>query len=508
MELVQQFASGFLIVLEPVNLVALVIGLVLGMLVAVLPGLTLVMGVVLALPFTYGMPIMPSITLLTAMYVSGTYGGAFTAILFRIPGEPLDVPLLWDGYQMARNGKPAEALGWTLFSALAGGLVSGLAVAAIVQPLASFALRFDAPDTFAVILFALAGVVSLGGGSLVNAFISLFFGLIIASVGVDPVFGESRLTLGIPILGNGIEYLIVMVGAYGLGEVLVRLELGFETKAIDTGGRIRTRLPSWREVRQIRATFARSSILGTIFGIIPGAGATIASFVSYGIESQYSARRKLLGSGIAEGIVAPQTASTATVAGAMAPLLTLGIPGSGATAVILGAFLLHGLQPGPQMFITNASLGYSVFATLILGVIGMCLVGYFAIKLLVKVLYFPEAVTSAFVMLFCFMGAFAARNSVIDLWMIVAFGVIGYLFEKYKFPIAPMILGCILGAEAENKFMTTMLSYKNDWTVFFTRPISGTVMVLVIVALLIPLVQHLMQARARRRFGLERKASA
>jgi len=493
MEFISHIGAGFLVVLQPVNLLVLFLGLVLGMLVAVLPGLTLVMGIVLALPFTYGMSIMPAVILLTAMYVSGTYGGAFTAILFRIPGEPLDVPLLWDGYTMARGGQPARALGWTLFAALGGGIVSSITVAAIVQPLASYALRFDSPDTFAVIMFALVGVVALGGGSMVNALISLFLGLVIASVGVDPVFGEARLTLGIPILGNGIEYLIVMVGAYGLGEVLVRLEQGFESKSVHTGGGIRTQLPSAREVWKLRSTFGRSCTLGTIFGIIPGAGATMASFVSYGLETQYSSRRKQLGTGIPEGIVAPQAASTATVAGAMAPLLTLGIPGSGATAVILGAFLLHGMQPGPQMFVTNAPLIYAVFSTLILGVVGMCLVGYFSIKLLVKVLYFPEAVISAFVMLFCFMGAFAARNSVIDLWMIVVFGLVGYFFEKYRFPIAPMVLGCILGGEAENKFVTTMLSYKNDWTVFFTRPISGTVMAITIIALLLPLVRHLLQ---------------
>ncbi|HSQ03252.1 MAG TPA: tripartite tricarboxylate transporter permease, partial [Burkholderiales bacterium] len=234
-----------------------------------------------------------------------------------------------------------------------------------------------------------------------------------------------------------------------------------------------------------------SSILGIILGIIPGAGATIASFVSYGTESQYCRRRKEMGTGIAEGIVAPQTASTATVAGHMVPLLTLGIPGSGATAVILGAFLLHGMQPGPQVFMNNASLVYAIFASLLAGVIGMCLMGYFAIKLLIKVLYLPEAVTSAFVVLFCFIGAFSARNNVTDLWMIAIFGLIGYLFERYKFPIAPMVLGCILGTQAESSFMTSMISYQNDWTIFFTRPISGTVMVFVIIALVYPLIRHI-----------------
>jgi putative tricarboxylic transport membrane protein len=490
-EVAQQLAAGILTVFEPINVIALVVGLVTGMLVAVLPGLTLVMGVVLALPFTYGMEITPSIILLTAMYISGTYGGAFTSILFRIPGEPLDVPLLWDGYAMAHKGQPAKALGWTLFAALTGGLLSTLAAVVMAHPFATFALKFDSPEYFTIILFGLTSVVALGGGSVINAFISLFLGLIIACVGVDGIYGAERFTFGVPMLADGIEYLTVMVGAYGLGEVLVRLEQGFQTPRLETGSKVATEFPSLQEAWEIKPTLARSTLLGIVLGIIPGAGATIASFVSYGIEAQYCKRRKLLGSGIAEGIVAPQTASTATVAGHMVPLLTLGIPGSGATAVILGAFLLHGMQPGPQVFINNSGLVYAIFASLFVGVVGMCLMGYFAIKLLIKVLYLPEAATSAFVVLFCFIGAFSARNNVTDLWMIVIFGIIGYMFEKYKFPIAPMVLGCILGTQAESSFMTSMISYQNDWTIFFTRPISGTVMVFVIIALTFPLLRHI-----------------
>jgi len=273
--------------------------------------------------------------------------------------------------------------------------------------------------------------------------------------------------------------------------VLVRLGQGFQTPPLESGSKVATEFPSLKEVWEIKLTLVRSSVLGIVLGIIPGAGATIASFVAYGTEAQYCKRRQELGSGIAEGIVAPQTASTATVAGHMVPLLTLGIPGSGATAVILGAFLLHGMQPGPQVFMNNSGLVYAIFASLFVGVIGMCMMGYFAIKLLIRVLYLPEAVTSAFVVLFCFIGAFSARNNVTDLWMIVTFGIIGYLFEKYRFPIAPMVLGCILGTQAENSFMTSMISYQNDWTVFFTRPISGTVMVFVIIALVFPLIRHL-----------------
>ena len=216
--------QGFLTVFQPVNIFVLMIGLVLGLLVAVLPGLTLVMGVVLALPFTYKMGITPAVILLTAMYVTGTYGGAFTAILFRIPGEPIDVPLLWDGYEMARKGEPAKALGWTLFAALAGGLVAAVVMVAASEPVAKVALSFSAPEYFALVFFGLASVVCLGGGSQVNAFISLFIGLLIASVGVDGTYGTERFSFGIDTLRDGIEYLGVMVGAYGLGEVLSRLE--------------------------------------------------------------------------------------------------------------------------------------------------------------------------------------------------------------------------------------------------------------------------------------------
>jgi putative tricarboxylic transport membrane protein len=492
-ETVHQLALGFLHLLAPGNAAALVVGLIVGMLVAVLPGLTLVMGVVLALPFTYGMGVTPSIILLTAMYLSGTYGGAFTSILFRIPGEPLDVPLLWDGYPMARQGRPAHALGWTLLAALWGGLITCVSAVVLAVPFAKFALRFDSPEYFAVVLLGLSGVVALGGASMVKALISLCIGLLLATVGVDDTYGVDRFTFNVPILKDGVEYLTVMVGAYGLGEVLSRMERGFVTPPIDAGRKIETRLPRWREIWPLRPTIARSSLVGVLCGIVPGAGATVGSFIAYGTEAQYGKRRAELGTGIPEGIVAPQIASTATVGGHMVPLLALGIPGSGATAVILGAFLLHGVQPGPQIFQTEAAMVYTIFASMFAAVAGMCLLGYFAIKPLIRVLQLPEAVTSAFVALFCFVGAYSARNSLTDLWMIVIFGVVGYLFERFRFPIAPMVLGCILGPIAETSFMTSMIAYQNDWTVFFTRPISGTVMALTVLALAYPMIRQVRQ---------------
>lgn len=496
MDVLTALGHGFLTVLQPVNLAILMLGLVLGLIVAVLPGLTLVMGVVLALPFTYGLGVLPALILLTAMYVSGTYGGAFTSILFRIPGEPMDVPLLWDGYTMARAGEPALALGWTLFSALAGGLVAATAMVALSIPVAKLALALSTPEYFAVILLGLTSVVTLGGSSLPKALISLALGLLFATVGTDQTYGALRFDFGLNVLADGIEYILVMVGAYGLGEVLTRMEHRSTDAGVSTGGRIATKLPSLAAIGEVRGTFARSSVLGFIVGVIPGAGATIASFVSYGIEGQYGRRRRQLGTGIPEGIVAPQTAATASVGGAMVPLLTMGIPGSGATAIIMAAFLLHGIQPGPHVFFKSGDLVYAVFAAVFLSVVGMCIVGYFAIKLLVRVLEFPEALTAAFVVMFCFMGAMASRSTTGDLWLIVAFGILGYLFERFSFPIAPMVLGAILGPLAESSFMTTMISFNNDWTVFFTRPVSGAIMAIVILALVWPAISDWRQKRA------------
>ncbi|CAA9307662.1 MAG: Tripartite tricarboxylate transporter TctA family [uncultured Microvirga sp.] len=494
LDILAQLGAGFL-GFTPLTLAMLVLGIVVGLLVGVLPGLTLVMGVVLVLPFTYKMEVTGSIVLLTAMYVAGTYGGAFTSILFRIPGEPIHVPLLWDGYAMARAGQPAKALGWALVAALVGGLISCVAMVLLTQPVAGFALRFSSPEYFAILLFGLASVVSLGRGSLGNALISLALGLLVGAVGTDAIYGAHRFTFGLPLLADGIEFLVVMVGAYGVGEVLTRLEKGFAGAAVGSVSNTKTQLPSPSEVGALKGMFLRSTIVGFVVGIVPGAGATIASFVSYGVESQFGRRRGEMGSGVPEGIVAPQAAATASVGGALIPLLALGIPGSGATAVILGAFMLHGVQPGPQVLATSAGMVYTIFASLFIGVVLMCILGFFAIRPLVRILDFPEAVVSAFVMLLCFIGALSIRNNVTDLWLMIGFGFIGYLFERFSFPVAPLVLGVILGPLAEEAFMNSMISFSNDWTVFFTRPIAGVVMAMTGLTLLLPVLSHL---RARR----------
>jgi putative tricarboxylic transport membrane protein len=488
MDVLTHLASGFAVVFTPVNLLVLLIGLVLGMLVAVLPGLTLVMGVVLALPFTYKMGVAPALILLTSMYVSGTYGGAITSILFRIPGEPMDVPLIWDGYEMTRQGNAALALGWSLVAAFVGGIVSAVVMVALAKPVASIALSFSSPEFFAIVFFGLASVVTLSGSSLVNALISLCLGLLIATVGVDSIYGAERFAFGLPFLLDGLEFLLVMVGAYGIGEVLTRMNTGFASEGAigNKDGRFRTAFPKLVQIMRMKATFARATLSGMIVGVVPGAGATVSAFVAYGLEAQYGKNGKALGTGAPEGIIAAKAAATASVGGAFVPLLAMGIPGSGATAIILAAFLLHGIQPGPQVFVSSPELINTVFATVFAAVIGMCVLGYFAIKPLCRVLDAPEAIVSAFVVVFCFVGAFAQRNSLPDLYVISIFGLLGFLFERYRFPLAPLVLGTILGPLAEGNFMTTMVSFDNDWTVFFTRPISGTILALSFIGLLWP----------------------
>jgi putative tricarboxylic transport membrane protein len=493
-------AHGFVQVFQPFDLLMLFVGLLVGMAVSIMPGLGLVMGVILALPFTYQMAIEPAVILLTAIYFSGTYGGCFTAILYRIPGEPMDVPMLWDGYTMAKRGQPAKALGWALLAALIAGLVSSAVMVALAGPMSEAALKFDSPDYFAAVFFGLTTVVALAGKSLVNSLISLCIGLLVATIGIDSIYGTDRFTFGVPILRDGVQLVEVLVGMYGLGEVLARIGQGLHLdKPKDAKVNVATEFPSLREFLAIKMTLLRSTVLGTVLGIVPGAGATITSFISYGIEKQYGRRRQLLGTGIPEGIVAPQIGATASVAGHMIPLLTLGLPGSGATAVILAAFLLHGVQPGPMLFEDPASslMVYTILASMFASVIGMCLVGFFWIRVVVKVLTIPQGVLSAIVVMFCLVGAYANRNDMSDVWMIVVFGVLGYLFEKFKFPISPMVLGAILGPVGESAFMRSMISSDSDWTVFFRGPICGPLMAGSILALSYPVLREVFLMRRR-----------
>ncbi|HVF02300.1 MAG TPA: tripartite tricarboxylate transporter permease [Rubrobacteraceae bacterium] len=470
------------------GLILIVVGVLLGLLVGVLPGLTFVMGVLLLVPFTYSMETGPALILMLALYVAGTYGGALTSILLNIPGEPNNVPLLWDGYGMTRRGRAAEALGWAALAALAGGLVSWVVLVFAAKPFASVALQLSSPEYFAIVLLGLASVLALTETSVVAAIIAMFAGMLISTVGVSSVTGAVRYDFGTTILRDGIDYLAVMIGVYALGEVFTRFGQNFGGQVAQQPGSVTTTLPGLRAIRERAGSFLRGILTGSLMGTVPGAGATVASFVSYGIEKQFGKHKGEVGQASPSGVIAPQAASTATVGGALIPLLILGIPGSAAAAVLLGVFLLHNVQPGPQIFVEQPQLVYTIFAAFLLSLILMFAVGVLGAKPLIRMLNFPEVYVSAFVVLFAFIGAFALRQSYSDVWIMFAFGVIGFIMVRSEYPIAPLVLGAILGPLAERHFMTTMISSGNDWTVFFTRPISGTLMVILI--LLVALLSY------------------
>jgi len=486
-ELVQNLGLGFLNSMTPVNLGLISLGLIIGLVAGALPGITTLMAIIVMLPFTYTMDTTSAILLMTACYHGGVYGGSITAILFNIPGDPMNVPTLWDGYPMARKGQVARALGIATMTSVIGGVLSAAVMTFLSPPFAKVALSFSTPEYFAIVFFGLTSVTVLGTTSVRGAFISLFIGLTVATVGIDEVHGSERFTFGSPILRDGIDFLVVMIGIYAMGEVLDRLEQRFPLESLATMGKAAASLPGVRELMGMRGPILRSFGIGTIIGAIPGAGAAVAAFVAYGVEKQYTDRGKLFGTGVPEGIAAPNCAANAATGGAMIPLLVLGIPGSGAAAVMLGAFLLHGIQPGPQIFETNTEMVYTIFAAQFVANVLMLFFALLSIRVFVKVLCLPEAVLASFILVFCFIGAYALRSNMSDVWIMAGFGIVGYLMRRFDYPIAPLVLGVILGPLTESAFTTSMIRYQNDWTIFFTRPVSGVMMALSIAALLLPL---------------------
>jgi putative tricarboxylic transport membrane protein len=461
----------------------LVLGVVTGLIVGVLPGLTFVMGVLLILPFTYGMETDTSIVLMLAVYVAGTYGGAITSILLHIPGEPNNVPLLWDGYTMTRQGRAAEALGWAAVSALVGGLAAWLLLTFAAEPVARFALRFGQPDYFLIILIGLTSVLALAGDSVVRALASLLIGMLLATVGVDDVYGSVRFDFGTSILRDGVDYLPVMVGIYALGHVLVRYGERFAGDAGQQPSDVRTSLPGLTAIRERAGSLARGTVIGSVMGGVPGAGATVASFIAYGTEKQVGKDHDQVGKGSPNGVIAPQAASTATVGGAFIPLLVLGIPGSAATAVILGALLIHNVRPGPQIFEQQPDLVYTIIAALLVSVVLMFILGLLAGKPMIRMLNMPEPYVAVVIVLFAYIGSFAIRNSLSDVWIMVLFAVLGYLLQRAGYALAPLVLGAILGPLLERYFVTSMIASNNDLTVFVDKPVS-VVLVMIWVALL------------------------
>jgi len=458
--------------------VLLVFGVFVGFMVGVLPGLTFVMGVLLILPFTFSMEPGHALVMMIAVYLAGTYGGALTAVLFNIPGEPNDVPLTRDGYGMAKRGRAAEALGWAALAAFLGGIVGWLMLVFLSLPFAALALKFGSAEYFAVVLLGLTSVLALSGSSTIKSLMSMFAGILLATVGLDEIYGVVRYDFGTEILRDGINYLAILVGVYALTEAITRFGERFQGKQPQQPAEVHTTIPGLRAIRERAGSFARGMATGAFVSAGPGAGSTVGSFVAYGIEKQFGKHKDELGSASPSGIIAPQAASTASVSGALIHLLVLGIPGSGASAVLLGVFQLNNINPGPTIFRDQPELIATIFAGLFVSLFVMFAMGLLLAKPMIRMLNVPEVYVVAFIVLFAYIGAFALRQSMSDVWIMTGFGILGFFMVRGGYPLAPLVLGAILGPLAERYFSTTMIRFANDWTVFFTRPFSLVLMLI------------------------------
>ncbi len=487
--------GGLTQTLYPLNFLMIVVGMAVGIVAGALPGITMVNAIVLVLPFTYLMGLTPALLLMIGIYCGGVYAGTITGILFNIPGDPMNVPQTWEGYQLNKQGKAAIALGTAITTSALGGFVSALVMTFASPPLAKVALIFSPVEYFAVVVLGLASVVVIAQSSMSAALISLFAGMFLATVGVDPLYGSFRFTFGTRLLQTGIDFVPVMIGLFAIGEVLERVGL-WRREAVTGVERVRTRLPRWNDIWPIRGSIVRGIAIGTGLGAIPGAGhATVAAFLSYGVERGCSKHPEKFGTGLLEGLAGPETAANATTGGSMIPLLTLGIPSSAASAVILAAFTIHGLEPGPLLFVKQPALVYTIFAGFLVTNLVMIVMGFGAAKCFAQLLRVPEPLLASFIVLFCFLGAYAIRNDLADVWIAMGFGVVGYFMRRCRVPIPPLILGLILGPLAEQFFRTAMGMSSNDVTVFVTRPISAAFLLASLVALGLPLYQRWLKAR-------------
>jgi len=488
-----QFAllgSGLVNTFDPLNFAMILVGLTVGILAGALPGITMLNAIVLVLPFTYLMGIVPSLLLMTSVYCGGVFGGSITGILFNIPGDPMNVPTTWEGYQLNKKGFVSKALGMAIMCSAIGGFLSAVIMTFASPPFAKVALSFSSCEYFAVVFLGLASVVVIGTRSIGSALISLFIGMFLGTVGMDEIYGAARFTFGSRIMETGISFTTVLIGIFAIGEVLDQLSAKNKEEIVSRL-RPKTTLPRLQEIWDLRNTIMRGLGIGVVIGAIPGTGATVASFVSYGVEKQVSKHPEKFGTGVWEGLAASETSINGSTGGAMIPLLTLGIPGSGATAVMMGAFLLHGIQPGPLLFSKSPEAVYTIFAGMLVCNLIMILAGLITAKFFSELMRVPENILSAFIISFCLLGAFALRNDMTDVWFMAIFGIVGYFMRRYDLPSPPMILGLILGPLAEKYFLTSMIGAENDFSIFFRRPVSGSIMVISIALLIMPFLRGL-----------------
>lgn len=452
-----------------------------GIVIGALPGLTATMAMALFLPFTFFMPPEIGLSVLMSLFAGGIAGGSIPAILLNVPGTPASAATVLDGYQMTKKGLAAEALGIAFIASAVGGLVSALIMAFAAPWIARFSLSFQAPEFFVLAVYGLTIIAAVAGDSLVKGFISGLIGLIIGLVGLDPITAQQRLTFGSYELYNGLSLIPILIGVFGLTQVfvLVRDSTG-PLNLPQLSGR---KFPRRSDLKLSASSIARGSLIGTAVGVVPGTGTDIGAFLSYSEAKRRPKGKIPFGSGNPQGVAASESANNAVVGGAMIPMFTLGIPGDAGTAVLLGGLLIHGLAPGPDLFTgDNASMVYTLFASFILANVFMLAFGLLAIRFFIRVVRIPVSAMVPIIVMLCLVGAYAINNRIIDVWIAIAFGLIGYALTIFRFPVSPIVLGLILGGLAESNLRRAMTFSHGDWTILFTRPISMAFWVLVLLS--------------------------
>jgi len=493
MEEISALMQGFYVILSPMNIGLMFVGIILGVLIGVLPGLGGANGVAILLPLTFTMSPTSAIIMLSCIYWGALFGGAITSILFNIPGEPWSVATTFDGYPMAQNGHAGAALTTAFTSSFVGAFLAVVMITFLAPLVAKFALKFGSPEFFAVYLLTFCSFVGMGKGSPFKILASMALGFALASVGMDTVTGQLRLTFGQPELMRGFDFLIAVIGLFGIGEILLSMEEGLKFSGKSAKIDPKVVWQTWKQLPKYWMTSIRSSLIGIWMGITPG-GATPASFMAYGLAKKMSKRGAKFGTGEPEGVVAPETAAHAAGTSALLPMLALGIPGSPTAAVLLGGLLIWGLQPGPLLFVEQKDFVWGLIASMYLGNIVGLIVVLSTVPLFASILRIPFSIIAPVIIVICAIGAYTVHNAMLDIWFMLGFGVIGYLFKKLNYPLAPMVLALVLGNNAENAFRQAMLMSQGDMTIMWSNWLVGSITTLAVIMLFWPLISRVLKA--------------
>ena len=491
-----QVFAALVDVVQIQNIFASIFGVIFGLFIGSTPGLTISLGMVLLLPLTFKLPAVTAICLLLGLYASGMTGGSISAILLNIPGTPSASATAIDGYEMAKKGRAGQALGIAVVSSFFGGIF-GLTCLVLVAPIiAKVALKFGAPELFALVLLGLTLICSFGQRSVIKGLISGVFGLIVMTVGLDPMMGTPRFTFGVVDLQAGISFLPAMIGLFAIPQILVGIA-GNVPIIAEYKSKITGVLPKIKDIAKLTKTMIVGSLVGTGIGAIPGAGGPIAVFLSYDYARKISKNSSKFGKGEPEGVAAPESANNAVAGGALIPMLTLGIPGDPITAILLGALMIQGLIPGPLLFQQTPQFVYSVFwAFLVANIMNLCIT-LSTIKLWVRVLKVPERILLPIIATFCVVGTYALKNTFFDTGIMFCFGLVGYFMKKYGFPIVPMLLAIILGPNLEEHLRMSLIISQGDPTIFITHPISLIFIIISIFSFISPFITPAMKTKLK-----------